>query len=264
MIIGREHRYVFVELPRTGSTAIAKELLSQYGGERILKKHSTYRDFARIATDDEKTYFVFSCIRNPLDDAVSHYFKLKTDHHGRFSDPVRRRYRVGNVGADRYRETGRNRQGEKPHRRTWNERADNRKYEYVTSRGADFAEFFLRYHWLPYDNWSRLSHSELDFVIRFENLEVDFARALQLIGLPQTRPLPVINATAGKARDYLRYYTPETVARAKRVYGPYLRKWGYDLPDEWGDAPGIRWEDLAFNALAVPRAVYWRYLRRGG
>ena len=30
----------------------------------------TYRDFLRQATEDEKTYFVFSGIRNPLDVAV--------------------------------------------------------------------------------------------------------------------------------------------------------------------------------------------------
>ena len=107
MIISRKHNYVFVEMPRTGCTAVGKELLSQYGGERILRKHSTYPDFLRIATDDEKRYFVFSGVRNPLDDAVSHYFKLKTDHHSRFSDPTRRRYRVGNRGAEKFRRTGR-------------------------------------------------------------------------------------------------------------------------------------------------------------
>lgn len=264
MIIGREHRYVFVELPRTGSTAVAKELLSQYGGERILRKHSTYVDFARIASHDEKQFFVFSSVRNPLDDAVSHFFKLKTDHHGRFSDPVRMQYRVGNKGADAYRATGTNRRGERPRRRTFRERSDNRKYEFVRRRDAEFSEFFLRYHWLPYDNWSRLSHADLDFVIRFENLQEDFAEALDLIGLPMTRPLPVINKTAGKSSDYLRYYTPATVARAKRVYGPYMRRWGYEFPPEWGQVRGPHWEDMVYDLLALPRSVYWKYLRKGG
>jgi len=60
-----------------------------YEGQPILYKHATYPEFLRVATDDEKTYFAFSTIRNPLDQAVSRFFKLKTDHKGQFSDPQR-------------------------------------------------------------------------------------------------------------------------------------------------------------------------------
>ncbi len=261
MIISAKHRYVYVELPRTGSTATGKELLSQYDGERILRKHATYRDFLRVATEDEERYFVFAGIRNPLDDAVSHYFKLKTDHHNRFTDPVRRRYRLGNKGSRQFRETGTDPRGEKPRRRSLGERLDNRRYHYIQRHNADFAEFFLRYYRLPYDNWSRLSHDDLDFVIRFENLQDDFARAIKLIGLELKRPLPIANKTAAKSGDYLEYYTPETIPRANRVFGPYLRCWGYSFPAGWSDSPQPRWEDAAFRVLGGPRTVYWRYLR---
>ncbi len=262
MIISREHRYLFVQLPRTGSTAIGRELISQYGGEKILDKHSTYEDFLKIADEDHDRYFVFSCVRNPLDDAVSHYQKLATDHHNRFTDPIRRRYRVGNKGSVAVAETGMNRQGERPKRRTLFERAENRRFDYVRTKNADFSQFFLRYHWLPYDNWSRLSHDDLDFVIRFENLQNDFEAALARIGLSLARPLPVANKTAAKSGDYMRYYTPDVVPRAKRVYGPYLRRWGYDLPPEWGDRPQIPWEDALYHVLAIPRTLYWRHLRK--
>ena len=36
MIISHEHKYVFVEFPRTGTTAISKELCLNYFGKRIL------------------------------------------------------------------------------------------------------------------------------------------------------------------------------------------------------------------------------------
>ncbi|MBA3404443.1 MAG: hypothetical protein H0U13_07160, partial [Gemmatimonadaceae bacterium] len=68
MIISDRHRYLFVELPRTGSTAIHRELCAMYDGEPILQKHATYGDFLKIATDDQRRYFVFSTVRNPLDD----------------------------------------------------------------------------------------------------------------------------------------------------------------------------------------------------
>jgi hypothetical protein len=86
LIISHQHRYLFVELPRTGSTAIRHELRELYDGTPILHKHSTYDEFRRQASVAELQYFVFSTVRNPLDDAVSRYFKLKTDHNLRFSN----------------------------------------------------------------------------------------------------------------------------------------------------------------------------------
>ena len=262
MIISREHGYVFVELPRTGSTAVRKELISQYDGEAILRKHSTYHDFLKVASEAEKEYFAFSSIRNPLDDAVSGYFKIKTDHHGRYTDPIRRKYRVGNIGSQHVRDSGRDRRGRKPRSRSLREQLDNRKFDYVQTRDATFADYFRAFYWLPYDNWSRLSHADLDFVIRFEHLQEDFAAALDRIGLRATRPLPVVNKTDGKSGDYLSHYTPDIIPRAKRVYGPYLRRWGYGLPPGWERGPAERWNDALFDLLAIPRSFYWRWLRR--
>ena len=85
MIISHTHKYLFIELPMTGSTAISKELREQYDGVSILQKHSTYLDFLRVANEAEKQYFVFAGIRHPLDQVVSHYFKFKTGHDGQFT-----------------------------------------------------------------------------------------------------------------------------------------------------------------------------------
>ena len=87
MIISDKHRYLFVELPRTATTAIAKELRENYEGHSILYKHATYEDFLRIATDEQKKYFTFSCIRNPLDDVVSIYLKYRHNHGNSFTNP---------------------------------------------------------------------------------------------------------------------------------------------------------------------------------
>ncbi len=262
MIISHEYRYVFVQLPRTGCTAIAKELSAQYAGERILLKHSTYRDFLRHASDDERSYFVFSSIRNPMDDAVSHFVKIASDHGGRYSDPVRRRYRVGSRGADRVRSDGTDMKGRRPRPRSLAERRDNRMHNYITKRNADFTRFFLRYHWLPYDNWSRLDHQRMDHLIRFERLEQSFAEALAQLGLEQRRPLPVRNRTQAKDRDWWSYYTPETIPRARFVFGPFIRRWGYEFPQEWGDVETPVLAQAAYAALGPPRTLYWSRLRQ--
>jgi hypothetical protein len=39
----------------------------------------------------------------------------------------------------------------------------------------------------------------------------DFAEVLKLIGIEPKRPLPVVNKTVGRERDFVSYYTPETI-----------------------------------------------------
>ncbi|NJN96772.1 MAG: hypothetical protein HC875_23010 [Anaerolineales bacterium] len=87
MIISHTHRYVFVQLPHAGSTAIGTELVENYEGVTILHKHAHYLEFLRIASADEKKYFVFSSIRNPLDEAVSIYTHFKTNPYQIFTNP---------------------------------------------------------------------------------------------------------------------------------------------------------------------------------
>ena len=233
MIISHKYKYLFVELPRTGSSAISRELCANYDGVQILYKHAAYNDFLKSATAREKTYFAFSCIRNPLDDAVSLYFKYKTDHKKQFS-----RMKAGIL--------------------TYSSR---KRFYFVRNTNADFPTYFIKFYKIPYNNWSSLSHREFDYVIRFDNLQDDFAKTLELIGIEQIRPLPSINKTNGRERDFLSYYTPEAIARAKRVFGPFMKEWGYEFPPAWGD-DSVPWSSqAAFRFFDIFRNLYWRYLR---
>jgi len=239
VIISHRHRYLFVELPRTGSTAIRRELRDLYDGEPILHKHATYEEFLKRASDDERRYFVFSGIRNPLDDAVSRYFKLKTDHNRRMSDPSRRpkRYPILNRILDR------------------------NAFGFVQKTDADFASYFMRYYVLPYDRWASLSHKRFDYVIRFEHLADDFDQVLRRIGIEPKRRLPAVNTTAQRARDYASYYPPHTWARARRVFGPYMERWGYAFPPEWKVEAPTRMDQLGYAVFSFFARLYWRYIR---
>ena len=73
MIISREHRFVFVQVPQTASTFLGNLFIEKYGGEKILDKHSTYTEFLKVATEDEKTYAVMIGKRNPMNKAATRY-----------------------------------------------------------------------------------------------------------------------------------------------------------------------------------------------
>jgi hypothetical protein len=239
MIISHEHRYLFVELPRTGSTAISQELRQLYGGRPILRKHASYHEFLRRATPEERSYFVFAGIRDPLDDAVSLYFKYRTDHRQQFASLAENRRR----------------------RKRLAEHMAAVRYRFIRSTEADFPTYFRRFYRIPYNTWSAMSHRDFNYVIRFENLQADFTRVLELIGLEQKRPLPQVNRTGGKERDYLSYYTPDIIPRARRVFGPYMEQWGYSFPPEWGDTPLPWWVRGEYAFYNTFRNLYWRYVR---
>lgn len=243
MIISHRYKYLFVELPLTGSTAISNELRENYDGTEILFKHSTYYDFLKIATEEEKNYFVFAGIRNPLDQAVSHYFKFKTDHKAQFTKNNRFKRKGINRLAYAYSHMAR--------------------FNFVQNNNADFATFFLKFYKIPYNNWSSMAHKDFDFVLHFENLAADFAKVIDLLELDLKRPLPVKNQTAQKNKNFVTYYnSPEVIKRAQWVFGPYMKQWGYDFPPEWGENKISWWQQAEFEFFNIFRNFYWKYMRR--
>jgi hypothetical protein len=238
MIISHAHRYVFVELPRTGTTAVEKELKEHYDGQVVMNKHSTYEQFLRVATEDQKQYFVFGSIRNPMDDAVSRFFKIKSNHSFRHTRLKSIKRRKGAV-----------------------ERYEDLLFRYVQGGDVDFPTFFKWVYRFPYDNWASLNHKDFDYIIRFENLSDDFSGLLEKMGIEQVRPLPVRNTTKIRDRDYLSYYTPETRVQARRVFGPFMKRWGYEFPADWGqeDVPWIH--EVQYDFAHRVRAIYWKHLR---
>ena len=240
MIISDTFRYVFVELPRTGSTAISRELREVYEGRAILHKHATYQEFLDSATDDQKSYFAFGGIRNPLDDAVSLYFKLLGDHKAAYSSIATAGWFTRMVYAFRW-----------------------RQFRFAREEEAGFSQFFLKFYRWPYDNWSCLSHPRLDCILRFERLAEDFPRAVTGFGAVPLRPLPVQNKTAERKKHFSEYYDPDAIARAKWVFGVYMEKWGYEFPTEWGtqDVSPTWWNRKIHWGLNGFRWIYWSVLR---
>jgi len=240
MIISHKNKYLFIEVPHTATTAIRKELRENYDGASILRKHMNYGDFQKVATAEEKTYFVFAGVRNPLDEAVSVYFKYKTNHKGLYSNPKRVKLAQRGIG---------------------NTNAAIKQFNFLQTTNANFSLAFKKFYRFPYNSQISLSEKHLDFVIRFEHLQEDFSQVLRMIGIQQKRPLPVINKTGAKQDDFLSYYTPDIIPQAKRVFGPFMKKWGYDFPPEWGDYNYPLIHRIEFLAVDAIRQIYWRYFK---
>ncbi len=240
MVISDHFRYLFIELPHTGSTAVSLELCEQYEGRRILGKHSFHHEFLRYATPAQRRYFVFSAIRNPLDETVSLYYRLRTDHNHTFTEP---RERASNGG--------------------WVTERHLRQFHFVTQEGGDFATYLMRYYRRAYDNWSSLAHRQFDLIMRFDRLDSDFGDVLSRLGIPRLRPLPTVNATAQRPDDFLALYnTPQLRRHAVRVFGAFMLDWGFAVPPSW-EHHRVAWTTRAeYHFVRRTRNVYRRWILR--
>lgn len=232
MVISHKYRYVFIEVPHTASTAMAAHLMEKYDGQKYLHKHSCYPDFLREFRGEERKYFVFMGVRNPLDTAVTRYQKLVTDHRGKYSKGLKKEHMQA-------------------------------EYAFVTNNQADFPAFFRQYYQKCYNNFYLLQHSKANFICRFENLAADYATILNTIGVPNPEPLPEKNKTQAK-QGFETYYTPDLYEQAVRVFGPFLEEWGYQFPESWGKLPAVPLSSkIKFKLWNTAAEVYSRTFRVG-
>ena len=235
MIISHKYRYLFVEIPHTASTAISKELREHYSGELILYKHANYSEFKHQASADEKKYFKFCAIRNPLDIIVTEYSKYKSNHRGAYTRPSAWERNGG-----------------------WVLDSHLNRYEFVEKNNASFSTFFQHFYKSIYNNWFLIGHAEFDFIMRFERIDEDFENILRQTGIEPVRSLPVINASQ-RSQQLADYWTPAAYIHAAHIFGPYMRKWGYEFPI---DGPPIKvggLDELRFKGLEIPINIAARF-----
>ena len=237
MVISDKYRYVFVELPRTGTTAISKELVEQYSGRQILWKHAPLNKFLKQATEEQQAYYVFACIRNPVDRTFSLYNKIKHDHGKEFSTLKHRRFI--NLQAWYF----------------------YRQYVYIKENNASFTDYLRRfYSWVPYDDWVSLDFSSFDKIIRFEYLNEDFKTVLKEIGIEVTRDLPFTNITH-KSSQLSGELSPGDFDLLNNVFGVYLKKMKLGFPAGLGEPKVSTIMKIRYDFFHLMKAFYWRFLK---
>lgn len=236
MVISTRYKYLFIEHPHTGSTAIARELVTLYDGAPILHKYALYDEFSRWAMGDRNKYHVFASVRHPMDIAVCQFFHFKTNHGGHYTDPDCHKINGG-----------------------WIDERTLRKYEFVRNSDASFERFIRRVLDKPYVP-GYLSHlNRLDDSIRFESIQEDFERVLNNLNIEKVRPLPRVNATKRPGGDFLSFYTRGIRQRAIEALGPMMRLTGYEIPPHWDVTPVRTRTWIRFCVLYAAKSIYARY-----
>lgn len=235
MIISDKYKYLFVELPRTGTTAISKELIENYDGKSILHKHATYKDFLKVASEEQKKYFVFSCIRNPIDRIVSFYVKCGQG----FYD-----YKF-----------------EKSSLRFYEKYYLIPRVKYIKRHNPSFDDYLRKFHKWPYVDWSVLDHNKFNYLIKFENLNEDFKQVLKNLNIKVKRNLPKTNVTINK-NSFEHYLTPENVDLYIKIFGPAMSKMNYKMPFGTDLNSNISKKDwFKYHLIKSIKTFYWQNLK---
>jgi len=230
MVINHEFQYLFIEIPQTASSATRRELRTHYGAQPLLHKHSSYTEFLNIANSEERNYFTFACIRNPLDIVVSKYFKALTLR-GQKLESVTPMY------------FGLSRRG----------RAE---FAFAQTEDPSFAKYLHAFYKFVYNSRACLLPDDLGCLMRYENLQHDFRSVVARLGLPVVRDLPVRNPTTLREGSFEDYYTPDVRDHAQKVFGPFMQRWGFQFPQDWGEVKVPKASLAVFQADSALRRFY--------
>ena len=239
MIISHKYKFLFIGLPFSASSAISKELNLEYEAKPYLRKHSLFHEFEQVATKEEKNYFVFAVLRNPMEIVVTVYEKMRANAKGNFTNPKLFKENGGHIT--------------KHHRVMFN---------FIQDKNASFQEYFTKFFKKPYDNFSSLTLDGCDFIIRYENIASDYLLALEKAGIESLKPLPVANKTAGKKNNLSLYYTDEIKEQAIYVFAPFLEKYGYNFLAKWGQIKTPISSSIQFKILGFLRKINQKYFKK--
>lgn len=224
-IISRTHDLLFIMTPRTASTALGQllcrelngkflpneDILNENGFFQVQKKHSTVDDLIGnqlLSNEEIKSLCIFTTVRNPFDNLVSLYQKRRSKYQPLVADPESWIYRVPNY-------------------------LDDMEYCRTHSFNA----------WI-FKHYSRSSIKRLlggtpsmyrrfteraDVVLRFENIQADFRKFLQAVGIQRKLSIPHVNTTKERRANYRQYYNHSSRRIVEFALRDDLKRYGYEF-----------------------------------
>ena len=203
MIISHKHRFVFVAIPKTGTSSI-ESVLGNYGepcnhpvlrrGRLFTGKHELLS--TRSLELDIVGYFSFCFVRNSWAKVFSEYtYRKKMLKYWKENPPT------NPVWIESY-----------------------KMYTKALEGCNTFCDFLRnRKYWEPEQlTWS----SEVDLVGRFENLQEDFNVVCDKIGIPRQE---LLHRNKSTHKHYTEYYDDETREIVAEKYAKDIEYFGYEF-----------------------------------
>jgi hypothetical protein len=190
MLISHKHKFVFISIPKTGSTSV-RNSLSQYGDvfsssdtKSPLYLHIKAKDLKKYFIENKwnwNEYYKFAFVRNPWDSIISqYYYKLNFINREKLDLPYNKNFMI-------------------------NCKLLKRKCKnFHEAVQLNLLTFENQVSWTIDDEGKNL----INFIGRFENINQDFETICQQIGLPETK-LKHQNKT--EHLNYCEYYDEKSI-----------------------------------------------------
>jgi len=199
-MISHKHKFIFVHIPKTGGTSIMKAL-RPYGllgeGHYTLSEIQNNHNLTALQM---KEYFKFAVVRNPWDIVASNY------HYSRMKKSF------------------------------WHSEDTSAKYpvhvDYDVASKIDFAQYVdLMIKNKLNHRFSMLSQShfvdgDIDHLLRFEDLNSEFLRICERIGLP---PISLEKANPSKHNHYSTHYDATTIELVRNYFKQDIERFNYSF-----------------------------------
>ena len=191
-MINHDHKFIFVHIPKTGGTSIEYFFTKE---TEVNYKHFSPLDWQKHFPKEWSNYFKFSSVRNPWDKVVSQW-AMQSQRHGKE-----------------------------------NFKSFKEFVKYTTG-------FPLRPQLWYLSDPKHTSHkdiidyveSNINFIIRFENLQADFNKLCAKVGVNAAALPHKYDSTAiRKGRPYQEYYDTEIKDIISRIYNIDIEYFQYEF-----------------------------------
>jgi hypothetical protein len=230
MIISHEHKFIFLKTKKTAGTAIEAALSGLCGPDCVI---TPYREESE---EDRKG-------RPPQNYRIEHPLKPKRPLWRKLLGRPERYYHpsVGfyehmpahlvraYVGDDIWRSYFKFAFDRNP----WDRQISWYFYKTKTKASRPSFESFMasrrRAYVANHEIYMEGGALEVDFLGRYENLDADLAKVLQMVGVARRLDVPKSNVAPNKEtrQDYRSYYSPHTEALVRDWYAPEIALLGY-------------------------------------
>jgi hypothetical protein len=242
MIISHRHEFIYLKARKVAGTSVEVALAKHCGDADIVtpvagfnpkwdeaeydhpgRTQPGYRRHSPLATVRKRvgrilwhTYFKFAVVRNPWDLVVSQY------HWATRNDPYEGAVRksLGRFWTNPLR-VGKNFR--------WLGRSLARSFVKMDVVTFEFFVKHLLHFYPPNDRFyfDRSGSVGLDFLMRYESLQKDYASACSRIGIPASQLLSLKTRSRSDGRHYATYYDDRTRELVGKVYHRHINHFGY-------------------------------------